>query len=270
MENGGNSKIKIKLYKCGFCKNNLAHVFRHHGKEVRMFPALVVLIQHPTMGNILYDTGYSDLIYKNHVPSFLYNTLNRSYVSESDTIVAKLQADGVNPESIQKVILSHAHPDHIGGLRLIHDYELISTEQVIDTLKNGNVFQLVFRNMKPREDVCYQSVKPYKGDTFLKQYFDVVYDVLGDGSILGVELNGHAQGQLGIYLPKQQILFAADACWGTDLLSKVKDMRLVAQRIQNNYEEYVDTVRRIERFMEKHPKIKVIFSHDAMEEVCYE
>lgn len=270
MENGGNSKIEIKLYQCGFCKNNLAHVFRHHGKEVRMFPALAVLIKHPTIGNILYDTGYSDLIYKNHLVSFLYNTLNRSYVRNSDTVVAKLQEDGVKPESIQKVILSHAHPDHIGGLRLLYNYELISTQKVIDTLKNGNVFQLVFRNMKPNADVSCHSVKRYTGDTFLKNYFEEVYDVLGDGTILGVELNGHAQGQLGIYLTEQQILFAADACWGTDLLCKVTNMRLVARMIQNNYTEYVDTVRRIERLIEEHPEVKVIFSHDTVEEVCYE
>ena len=270
MENGGNNKMELRLYKCGLCKNNLGHMFRHHGKEVRFFPALVVLIKHPTMGNILYDTGYSKLIYKNHFVSFLYNALNRSYVKDSDTIVAKLQAEGINPTSVKKVILSHAHPDHIGGLRLLHNYELISTQQVIETLKNGNVFQLVFRNMKPQESIDYRYVHQYQGDTFLKKYFDVIYDVLEDGSILGVELNGHAAGQLGIYIPEQNIFLAADACWGTDLLCKVQDMRLLARMIQNNYSEYVDTVRRIERLIKENPEIKVIFSHDTMEEVYYE
>ena len=262
MENGGN-KIEIKVYTCGSCKNNLAHVFKGYGKEIRFFPAMVVLIKHKDFGNILYDTGYSPLIYKNHFVSFLYNTLNKSYVTEDDTIVSKLQADGMNPDSIKKVILSHAHPDHIGGLKLLSDYELISTKKVLDTLKNGNVFQLVFRNMKPENNVRYQSVQEWKGDSFLAKYFPKVYDVLGDGSVLGVELNGHADGQLGIYLPEHQIFFAADVCWGTDLMCRVKDMRFVAKMIQNNYKEYVETIDRIQRFMEEHAEVKVMFTHDV-------
>ena len=94
--------------------------------------------------------------------------------------------------------------------------------------------------------------------------------MLGDGSVLGVELNGHAAGQLGIYLPEYELLFAADACWGADLLCKVKDMRKVAQWIQNDYKEYINTAERLERLIQEHPEIKVIFSHDIMEEMQYE
>lgn len=266
MENGGKKITEVKLYKCGCCKNNLGHVFKRHGKEIRMFPALVVLLRHETLGDILYDTGYSKLIYKNHMVSFLYNTLNRSYVEDSDTIVSKLRKEGIASEDIHKIILSHAHPDHIGGLKLLSNYELISTPQVIDTLQNGSAFQLVFRNMKPEGDVKYRELEPVEGDSFLKEYFEKIYDVLGDGSVLGVELNGHADGQLGIFIPEHKMLFAADACWGTDLLGKVKDMRKVAQLIQNNYKEYVNTAGRLERFIKEHPEIKVIFTHDTMEE----
>lgn len=270
MENGGRSITKVKLYECGYCKNNLGHVFKHQKSEVRFFPALVVLIQHSRFGNILYDSGYSHLIYKNNAVSFLYNALNRTYLKDSDTIVQKLRADAIDPDSIHKIILSHAHPDHIGGLKLFQNYELISTEKVLDTLKNGNVFQLVFRNMVPDSSVQYVSVPPFAGDSVLGGYFEKIYDVLGDGSILGVELNGHAEGQLGIFLPEHKVLFVADACWGADLLSRVKDMRMVAKRIQNNYGEYMDTATKLERFMTDHPDIKIVYSHDKTEKTQYE
>lgn len=263
MENGGRLITNVKLYKCGCCKNNLGHVFKHHKSEVRMFPALVVLIQHSKYGNILYDSGYSDLIYKNHVVSFLYNAINRTYLKDSETIVSRLSEDSIAPDSVKKIILSHAHPDHIGGLRFFQGYDLISTEKVINTLKKGGAFQLVFRNMVPKGNVNYQSVKPYEGVSVLDGYFEKIYDVLGDGSILGVELNGHADGQLGIYLPEDKILFAADACWGADLLGKVKDMRLVAKLIQNHYEDYVNTAEILERFGAEHQDIKIIFTHDT-------
>ena len=270
MENGGKKITEVRLYNCGCCKNNLRHVFKHHSKEIRMFPARVVLIRHSQLGDILYDTGYSKLIYRNHILSFLYNALNKSYVNEEDTIVSKLKRDGIATEHINQIILSHAHPDHIGGLRLLQNYEIISTEKVIDTLQNGGAFELVFQNMKPDGSVKYRLPVVGMTDSVLNGYFEKIYDVLGDGSILGVELNGHADGQLGIYLPEYQMFFAADACWGADLLCKVKDMRKVAQWIQNDYIMYVDTVGRLERFIKENPEIKVIFSHDTMEEIRYE
>lgn len=270
MENGGKRITKIKLYKCGYCKNNLRHMFQRHKKEIRDFPALAVLIQHKELGNILYDTGYSELIYKNHFVSFLYNTVNRAYVKESDTIVSQLMSDGIEPDSIGKIILSHAHPDHIGGLKLFEGYELLSTKKVIDTLKNGNVFQLVFRNMVPDKEIVCKAVKPMKESNILEQYFDKTYDVLGDGSIIGVELNGHAEEQLGIYLPEYQLLFVADACWGEDLLCKVKDMSFIAKKIQNNYKDYAQTAAKLEQLSMEHPEIKMIYSHDETEEEHYE
>lgn len=270
MENGGRKIKSIKLYLCGYCENNLKLVFKHHKNEIRKFPAIAVLIEHSTLGNILYDTGYSELIYKNYIVSILYNFLNKTYIDSKNTVIAKLKADSINPESINKIILSHSHPDHIGGLRLLNNYELISTQKVLNTLKNGNAFKLVFKNMVPNGDIKFTPVKPYEYSIFLSNYFEKIYDVLGDGSIIGVELNGHSDGQLGIYLPEFNILFAADACWGSDLLSKVKEMRFISRKIQSNFEQYVSTVSKLEKLIVEHPEIKIIYSHESTEEKRYE
>ena len=270
MENGGKRIKSIKLYACGYCVNNLRHVFKKHPTDKRNFPALVVLIQHNTFGNILFDTGYSELIYRNHIVSMIYNLLNKTYVKQNDTILSKLTADGINAESIHKIILSHAHPDHIAGLQFFDDYELISTEKVIRTLQKGNAFQLVFRNMVPKSGVGFTVPKKYEGTTVFDGYFDEIYDVLGDGSVLGVDLSGHADGQLGIYLPEFKLLFAADACWGSDLLKEVGQMRFAARLIQTDYRKYVSAAETLERFSKENPDIKVIYSHGAMEEKQYE
>ncbi len=270
MEHGGKNITEVKLYKCGYCKNNMRHVFRKHKKEIREFPALAVRLEHKTLGTVLYDTGYSDLIYKNHVISFLYNALNRSFVGAEDTIYAKLVADDVAPGCVKRVILSHAHPDHMGGLRLLRGYELISTEQVLATMWGGSPFHLVFRNMIPEKEIVCRAVKPFAGTSVLDGYFERIYDVLEDGSVLGVELNGHAKGQLGIFLPEYNLFFAADACWGADLLCKVRQMRLAPRCIQNDYKAYVETAERLDRFTADHPEVQVVYSHDRREEIRYE
>ena len=153
---------------------------------------------------------------------------------------------------------------------MFRDYELISTEQVLTTMWEGKPLNLVFRNMIPEKAIACRAVKPFAGTSVLNGYFERIYDVLEDGSVLGVELNGHAKGQLGIFLPEYNLLFAADACWGADLLCKVKMMRFAPRCIQNDYKAYVETAERLERFIADHPEIQVVYSHDRRGEVRYE
>lgn len=278
MENGGRKNLQIKLYKCGFCTNHTKHMFRHTADEVVSFPALVALIKHPEFGNILFDTGYSPRVYEYGLISKLYNLLNPTKVEWEDTIASMLKKDGIT--DIQKIILSHPHPDHIGGLRDFKHYELIATDDTIKLMNKSNILSLVFRNQLPEfaktdhSDPCCNgiirtSAVPYKNPHFLKNYFKEIYDLLGDGSIIGVRLDGHSLGQMGIYIDSFKLFFAADACWGNAYINKADLMKPLPRFIQNNYKTYIHTIETIKQLQMEHPEIQILYSHDSFEEQIY-
>ena len=76
-------------------------------------PALAILIKHPTAGYILYDTGNDDAwrdSYTDHIKE-VYP------ISECLTIKEALAKEGLTPEDIDVLILSHLHFDHAGGMK---------------------------------------------------------------------------------------------------------------------------------------------------------
>lgn len=262
----------VRLYHCGFCINNLKHVFRHHGTERRSFPAAAAVINHRKYGNILFDTGYSDRIFSNNLVFQLYRAINPVVLNKEDIITEKLKKDGINPKSIKRIILSHGHPDHIGGLSYFKNYQLISTSQVIRSLQKPSLGNLVFKRLLPKEETISRIKilsKPAEHH-FLSDYFNTIYDIFGDGSIYGVVLEGHSKGQLGLWLPDVNLFLAVDACWGSDLLIQTKHMRWIARRIQNNFRAYKNTALKLERLQKDHPEIKIIFSHQQGKEDVYD
>ena len=165
MENGGKKIAKIRLYKCGYCVNNLSHILKKSKNEKIKFPALVVLIEHKEFGNILYDTGYSKEIYSNGMVSYIYNLVNRTYVEDEDIILNKLKQNNIS--KIDKIILSHAHPDHIGGLKLFQNYELLATSETIELIQKPKIKNLIFKNMLPDNNVKMRELNNINYNHFL-------------------------------------------------------------------------------------------------------
>ena len=257
-------KVKaVKLYKCGYCVNNMGLVFRGMKWEKRRFPARAALIRHKELGNILYDTGYSEEIFGGGPVLWLYRLLNPVCLEKGKIISEQLQKDHIPLESMKTILLSHAHPDHIGGLSRFSGYELVAFHETLDALNRPRIRNLVFPNLLPPQGTILRQQKPTNRltDHFLCEYFEEVYDLFGDGSIIGVRLDGHSRGQMGLWIPDVSLFLAADACWGSDLIQETRRMRLLPRLIQNDFSAYEDSLERICRVKRDYPQIRVVFTH---------
>lgn len=105
--------LQFKMLYLGhiYCKKDCL-VRTEDQSEMIKSPMLAVLIRHPVLGNLLYDTGNfetGDQIYSKHAKA--------TYpVPEVITIKERLAENGLAPDDIDQIIISHLHMDHTGGL----------------------------------------------------------------------------------------------------------------------------------------------------------
>lgn len=263
MQSGTEKTIEIlKIYKCGYCVNNLSDMFKNTQTEKRKFPASSILIRHKTHGLILFDTGYGKRVNENGIISKVYNFFNPLVCSKEDEVINQLKADGICAQDINYVILSHLHPDHIGGLLDLPYSKIICSKQVLEKIKKHSFRDLIYNNLLPKDILERAEViseKKRKHYDPISKLFENTFDLFEDGSLFIVELGGHAIGQIGMYIASENTFFVADACWGVDLIEK--DMKTITRLIQNDYRRYCLTTKALKNLMEEYPNMKIIPTH---------
>ncbi len=254
---------EVKIYPCGSCTNRLGIMFRGMRWEKREFPARAALIRHRELGDILYDTGYSEEIFRGGPGLWLYRLLNPVRLGKEEGICERLKKDGIPPETVKTILLSHAHPDHIGGLSRFPGCRLVAFGETLEALERPRVRNLVFRNLLPPKGCIEKRNTPGNPleNHFLNRYFGQAYDLFGDGSAIAVRLEGHTRGQMGLWIPDVSLFLAADACWGSDLVKATRRMRLLPRLLQKDFAAYEDSLKRICRMKRDYPQIRVVFSH---------
>ena len=254
---------EVKIYPCGSCTNRLGIMFRGMRWEKREFPARAALIRHRELGDILYDTGYSEEIFRGGPGLWLYRLLNPVRLGKEEGICERLKKDGILPENVKTILLSHAHPDHIGGLSRFPGCRLVAFGETLEALERPRVRNLVFRNLLPPKGCIEKRNTPGNPleNHFLNRYFGQAYDLFGDGSAIAVRLEGHTRGQMGLWIPDVSLFLAADACWGSDLVKATRRMRLLPRLLQKDFAAYEDSLKRICRMKRDYPQIRVVFSH---------
>ena len=244
----------LTYYACGYCKNNLGLVLKKHGKDIRNFSAGSFLIKHNELGYILVDTGYAYDMQKRGIKSKLYKLFNPTYCKKEDEISSQLLNDGVNSNEIKFIILTHLHPDHIGNLKAFHNAKIIISKEAYEEYQKRKLKDLIFKELLPTD-----FEKRLKVIDCEKAYSE--YQLFNDIYLL--KMNGHAKGQVGVLLKDENILLAGDTCWGKDLLSASKNMNFIGKLIQNDMNEYRNSISYIENQIAN--GMTVYFSHDRID-----
>ncbi|QQA42093.1 MBL fold metallo-hydrolase [Pelagovum pacificum] len=198
------------------------------------------LVRHPDHGAILIDTGYTKAATSAPGRSLLlrlYGKLLKPTLLTDGQPDAFLARQGLTPQDISTVVLTHFHADHVSGLSLFPQATLITPGAALKALRNrgtlANLRHGVFAELIPD-----MTTQPIEDRPLVRTGADLppAHDVFGDGSLLALDLPGHAEGHVGLLFPKLEtpLLYATDAAWLLDALDPGKAQGRLAALISDD------------------------------------
>lgn len=266
-------KVKVHFYDGGYCTHPEFVAIQGGSHKSVQFAALCAVIIHPILGPILYDTGYSERFFEvtKKMPYRIYAAVTPVYVKDEDKISHKIQNLKLHHTDFKYVILSHFHADHIGAVKDFEKSTYIYSESSFEWVENQTGFKALKKGYLPdllpsdfkQRSLVIDETYIVQEKHFLHAYFDKIYDVFKDGSIIGVELPGHVKGQMGIYFQteEQKFFLIADACYFSETFVDLVFPNALVNLINDDPTAYKDTIERIHNLHTERKDIEIIPSH---------
>lgn len=182
-------------------------------------PIYCWLIDHEE-GPILVDTGETSLTSD---PSYFpwwhpyYRLSVEMDVSQEEEIGSRIRDLGLSPEDIGRVVLTHLHTDHAGGLHHFPKAEFLVGSEEFRSAKG------VFGRMRgylPHRWPNWFDPTPIPFRTEAVGPFPTSFQIVESGDVWAVPTPGHTPGHLSVVVQQEDVHFflAGDTTYTQDLL----------------------------------------------------
>ncbi len=267
-------RVKFDLLRVGHCQHAECAALRGGGLRAIDFPALVGLMDHPQHGLMLYDTGYSRHFWEatRRFPECLYRVVTPVRLPPEEELLAQLEQRGISARDIGTIFISHFHADHVAGLRDFPGARFIATaDERLKVEKKGRIGRLrraYLRDLLPADldaRLSHAENAPAVSLPASMQPFGTGHDLLGDGSMIGINLPGHAASQLGVAFQDETanaaFFLVGDACWKIEGLEQNRVPSRLAYSLFDNGKTYDATFARLRALLGRPDAPCIIPSH---------
>jgi nucleoside-diphosphate-sugar epimerase/glyoxylase-like metal-dependent hydrolase (beta-lactamase superfamily II) len=263
------TSVKLTLLFTGYCMNWQHHVMA--GTEHRRVPfhSMVAVIEHPRHGVTLVDAGYARHFHDEtrRFPFFFYAMVTPVTSPPAQSAAAQLAARGIAPSSVDRVLITHFHGDHIAGLRDFPQADLLCTGDAWRSIAGRSGVDAVRRGHVPGllpDDTARRLHLLERFDDAGIGPFARTHDLFGDGSVRLVPLPGHAAGQVGALVqagPDRRVLLVADAAWTSRSYRERILPHPITRFITHRHRQYVEVLDQIRSFADAFPDIEIVPTH---------
>lgn len=264
--------LEWRLYEAGHCTHPERATRKGAPARSCEFPALVALLRHPSQGWVLFDTGYSEhfLQATSAFPEKLYQLVTPVHLDPQQSLAAQLRRDGIAPEDIAWVVVSHLHGDHIGGLADFPYARVACSRAAWDDIRARSRIGALRLGLLPGLLHSWQETPPL---WFESQpacplsapfaHFDLAFDLFGDGSLRLVPLPGHAAGHFGALFEDGQgpVFLVADASWSSQAIRDNTPPPTLVTAWLGSTRVYRDTLARLHALQQAAPEVRIVPSH---------
>ncbi len=264
-------KVGATLFAAGYCTHAEKWTIKGGTSQICKFPAIFACIEHPELGPILFDSGYSERFFTetSEFPYSLYRRTTPVFYTEAESAANQLRQRGVDPADVKYVILSHFHADHIAGLGDFPHASFIYLSAAYEAVRHRRGFAAVRAGFLPGllpPDFAARSLPIDERQTVPLPVgfpFPRGLDVFGDGSIIAVDIPGHAAGQIGLLLATDERTYflCADAVWSSKAYRELLPPHPLAGLIMSSRKLYMQSFRSVHELHKRYPDIRIVPTH---------
>lgn len=220
----------LSVVECGHCRQIGAATMRGAPWRIVEFPSLVGVIRHPTEGVVLFDTGYDPafLAATRRLPERIYRWATPVTIPSGTSIADRLADLGIPIGDVRHVVISHFHGDHVSGLHHFPHARVHCARAGLEDARGHGRLSGTRRGILPALVPTGIETAFFEDDALVAlprafAPFHAGADVLGDGSLIAVDLPGHCPGHRGLALRLEDdrwTMLVADAAWSIEAIRR--------------------------------------------------
>jgi glyoxylase-like metal-dependent hydrolase (beta-lactamase superfamily II) len=230
------------------------------GEKPLRAPCLAFALQHPDAGVILVDTGLHPDAHADLRADFGLgmSLLFRGLRPVGPPFHQALSEHGIDPTAVPRVIMTHLHVDHTGGMRLLPHARFTVTrpEWAAAQAPRAALAGYVARHLPPAGRV--ELVDPAQWEPWGP--FTRTCDWLGDGSIRLISTPGHTPGHLSVLVridSEREVLLVGDAAYTRRSIGEgLLPLRTADDAASRR------SLAELRQFAQTHPQALVVPTHD--------
>ena len=221
-------------------------------------PVVAFLVEHPSAGAILVDTGLHPAVAVEGKQAFAGLGFKEVTMEPDQAVSAQLRGRGREPRSVTTVVMTHLHADHASGIAEFPQATFVLSAEEWQAAAGGRRMDgYVRRQFDHAFD--YRLLDFAAADVVSFVTFGRSVDLLGDGSVRIIFTPGHTHGHCSVVLrlKRGEALLTGDAAY---TMRTIRESHL--PYVMADEHRFRRSLRELQLYLEATPGALVIPGHD--------